>query len=122
MFDTHFRLGGSNGTELQSYNCAKSPNLPHGANTACYVAFLILHITNSAANSIFSHNWGWVSDHEMDRADHTQIDIYNGRGLLVESQGPIWIYGSSMEHSMLYNYQFANSKEIYAGVLQSESA
>jgi hypothetical protein len=69
-----------------------------------------------------SNNWGWVSDHEMDLPDHNQIDIYNGRGVLVESQGPVWMYGTSFEHSQLYNYQVANAKEIYMGIIQSETA
>ena len=54
--------------------------------------------------------------------DHGQIDIYNGRTLLVESQGPVYFYGGSMEHSMLYNYNIANARNIYMGVIQSETA
>lgn len=120
MWDTHFRLGGTNGTFLQSNNCAKRPGRAHGADK-CWVAFMILHITKQA--SLFmSNNWGWVADHEMDLDDHNQIDIYNGRGLLVESEGPVWIYGSSFEHSMLYNYNFANAKNLFIGVIQSETA
>lgn len=122
MWDTHFRLGGTNGTKLQSNNCVKTPGKAHGAASQCWVAFLILHITKTAANCIFSNNWGWVADHEMDLDDHNQIDIYNARGLLVESQGPLWIYGSSFEHSMFYNYNFANAKNIFVGVIQSETA
>lgn len=120
MWDTHFRLGGTNGTQLQANNCAKTPARSHGAEK-CWVAFLILHLTKTAS-LIMTNNWGWVADHEMDLDDHNQIDIYNGRGLLVESQGPVWIYGSSFEHSMLYNYNFANSKNIFIGVIQSETA
>jgi glucan 1,3-beta-glucosidase len=121
MWDTHFRIGGTNGTLLQSSNCAKVPTKAHGANLQCYAAFLLLHVTKTA--SLFmSNNWGWVADHEMDLDDHNQIDIYNGRGLLVESQGPLWIYGSSFEHSMLYNYNFAGAKNIFMGVIQHETA
>lgn len=58
----------------------------------------------------------------MDLSDHNQIDIYNGRGMLVESQGPVVIYGSAFEHSMLYNYQVANAKDLWMGVIQSETA
>jgi len=69
-----------------------------------------------------SNNWGWVADHEMDLLDHNQISIYSGRGILIESQGPVWLYGSSIEHSMLYNYQVANAKDLYIGHIQSETA
>nr|OQO26207.1 hypothetical protein B0A51_06006 [Rachicladosporium sp. CCFEE 5018] len=121
MWDTHWRIGGGNGTQLQSNNCAKQPNFAHGASKTCYAAFLLLHLTKTAS-LVMSNNWGWVADHEMDLADHNQIEVYNGRGLLVESQGPVWIYGSSFEHSQLYNYNIANAKEIYMGVIQSETA
>ena len=121
MWDTHWRIGGTNGTLLQSDWCTKKPNFAHDANFTCWGAHLLLHITHSAS-LIMANNWGWVSDHELDLADHNQIDIYNGRGILIESQGPVWIYGSSFEHSQLYNYQVANAKEIYMGVIQSETA
>jgi glucan 1,3-beta-glucosidase len=122
MFDTHWRIAGSAGTLLQSDYCTKKPGFSHGANRTCWAAHTLLHITHSAKNLIMANNWGWVADHELDLPDHNQIDIYNGRGLLVESQGPVWIYGSSFEHSMLYNYNIANAKDIYLGVIQSETA
>lgn len=121
MWDTHFRIGGYNGSLLQSDTCTKSPNTAHGPEPQCWAAFLLLHMT-STASAVMSNNWGWVADHEMDLTDHNQIDVYNGRGFLCESQGPMWIYGSSFEHSQLYNYNFANAKEIYMGVIQSETA
>ena len=121
MWDTHWRIGGSNGTMLQSDTCRKKPNVIHGANSTCYAAYLLLHITHTAQLTM-SNNWGWVSDHELDLLDHDQIDIYNGRGLLVESQGPVTIFGSSFEHSVLYNYNIANAKDVYLGIIQSETA
>ena len=122
MWDTHFRIGGSNGTQLQNDNCIKNPTRSHGAATQCWAAFLAWHITASAKNALFSHNWVWIADHELDKTGKDQIDIYNGRGILVESQGPIWMYGSSSEHSQLYNYQFSGASNIYASLLQSETA
>ena len=121
MFDTHWRIAGSNGTLLQSDRCIKKPNFAHDANSTCWAAHLLLHVTHSAS-LIMANNWGWVADHELDLEDHNQIDIYNGRGVLIESQGPMWLYGSSFEHSQLYNYQVANAKDIYMGVIQSETA
>ncbi len=121
MWDTHWRIGGSNGTLLQSDLCTKKPNVAHDANATCWAAHTLLHLTHTAS-LMMSNNWGWVADHELDLFDHNQIDLYNGRGLLIESQGPVWIYGSSFEHSMLYNYNIANAKDIYMGVIQSETA
>ena len=41
-----------------------------------------------------------------------QVSVYAGRGLLVESQGPCWFYGSSSEHSVLYQYQIYNATDV----------
>lgn len=120
MWDVHWRIGGTNGTLLQSDLCTKKPTVEHDSNHACIGSFLLLHLTSSAS-LIMSNNWGWVSDHELDLPDHNQIDIYNGRGALIESQGPVIMYGTAFEHSMLYNYNVANAKEIYMGVIQSET-
>ncbi|KAL8950983.1 MAG: hypothetical protein Q9222_003017 [Ikaeria aurantiellina] len=121
MWDTHFRIGGTAGTDLQSNTCSKSPNATHAANPACEGAFLLLHVTEKASIYL-ENNWFWVSDHELDLADHNQIDIYNGRGVLVESkEGPVWMYGTSSEHSVLYNYQIVNAKNVYMALIQTET-
>ena len=105
MWDVHWRIGGSAGTQLQSDTCTKTPNVTTYANSDCEGAFLLLHVT--AQGSIYmENNWAWVADHELDRSDHNQLNIYNGRGILIESEnGPVWMYGTSAEHSVLYNYQ-----------------
>lgn len=121
MWDVHWRIGGSNGTQLQTGKCNKTPTVSTSVNPECICSFMLLHVT-STASVLISNTWGWVADHELDLADHGQINIYNGRGMLVESQGPVWIYGSSWEHNTLYNYNFANARNIWAGHLQSESA
>ena len=120
MWDVHVRIGGSAGTELQSDKCAKNPNATHAANPACEAAFLLLHVTKQASIYL-ENNWFWVSDHELDLADHNQIDIYNGRGVLIESQGPVWMYGTSSEHNQLYNYQTVGAKNTYMAIIQTET-
>ena len=120
MWDVHFRIGGSAGTGLQSNTCAKNPSVTASYNANCEGAFLLLHVTTKATIYL-ENNWAWVADHELDLSDHNQINIYNGRGILVESQGPVWMYGTSSEHSQLYNFEFANAQNVYAGVLQSET-
>lgn len=121
MWDVHFRIGGSAGTKLQSDTCAKNPSVIAPANPACEGAFLLLHVTKQA--SVYLENtWFWVADHELDLADHSQINIYNGRGVLIESQnGPVWMYGTSSEHSQLYNYQISNAKNVFMGLIQTET-
>ena len=121
MWDVHFRIGGSAGTGLQSNTCAKNPSAIAPANPACEGAFLLLHITKQGSVYI-ENNWYWVADHELDLADHSQINIFNGRGVLIESsEGPVWMYGTSSEHSQLYNYQLVGAKNVYMGAIQTET-
>ena len=121
MWDVHIRIGGSAGTRLQSDTCTKNPNATHEAVSACEGAFLLLHVTKQASIYL-ENNWFWVSDHELDLGDHNQIDIYNGRGVLIESdEGPVWMVGTSSEHSVLYNYQVANASNVYMGLIQTET-
>ncbi len=120
MWDVHFRVGGFQGSQLQSDHCAKKPNSTATASPQCMGAFLLLHATQHS--SLYLENsWAWVADHELDLPDHGQISIYNGRGVLIESQGPTWLYGTSSEHSQLYNYQLISAKDVYMGVIQSET-
>lgn len=121
LWDVHWRMGGTNGTELQTPLCTKEPNVATDPNPECFAAFLLLHIT-ATGSVLMANNWGWVADHELDGDDVDQMDIFNGRGMLVESQGPVWLYGTAFEHSMLYNYNIANAKELYAGIIQTETA
>ncbi|WEW54745.1 pectate lyase superfamily protein [Emydomyces testavorans] len=120
MWDVHFRVGGSAGTELQSDHCAKTPNSTTTPDPKCIGAFMLLHLTESASG-YFENTWFWVSDHELDRADHGQINIYNGRGVLIESQGPVWLYGTASEHNTLYNYQINDAKNVYMAMIQTET-
>jgi glucan 1,3-beta-glucosidase len=121
MWDVHIRIGGSAGTGLQSNTCSKNPTVTAPANAACEGAFLLLHVT-SQATIYLENNWFWVADHELDLSDHNQINIFNGRGVLIEStNGPVWMYGTSSEHSVLYNYQVANAANVWMGHIQSET-
>jgi glucan 1,3-beta-glucosidase len=121
LWDTHFRIGGTAGTQLQSDKCAMTPNSTQTVNNECVGAYLLFHIT-SKATAYLENNWFWVSDHELDLADHNQVNIFNGRGVLIESaQGPVWAYGTSSEHSQLYNYQLNGASNIYMGAIQTET-
>ncbi|KAF2266470.1 pectin lyase-like protein [Lojkania enalia] len=120
LWDVHFRIGGFAGTELQSDTCAKNPGTPHDADPKCIGSFMQLHVTKSS-NGYFENVWLWTADHELDLSDHNQIDIYNGRGMLVESQGPVWLWGTASEHSQLCQYQFQGAKDIFYGAVQTET-
>ncbi|KAI9760809.1 MAG: hypothetical protein M4579_001439 [Chaenotheca gracillima] len=120
MWDVHFRVGGTAGTQLQSDKCSKNPSAIAAANPDCEGSFLMLHVTKQASIYL-ENNWFWVADHELDLGDHNQINIFNGRGVLVESQGPVWMYGTSSEHSQLYNYQVSNAEAVYMAAIQTET-
>lgn len=62
------------------------------------------------------------ADHDIDDSSNTQITVYSARGLFVEStSGSIWLVGTAVEHHVLYNYQFYNTKNVYAAQLQTET-
>ncbi|KAI1975883.1 hypothetical protein LOZ53_001754 [Ophidiomyces ophidiicola] len=120
MWDVHLRVGGSAGTDLQSNRCAKTPNSTTTPNPQCISAFMLLHVTASGSG-YFENTWFWVADHELDLTDFGQINIYNGRGVLIESQGPVWMYGTASEHNTLYNYQINKAKNVYMALIQTET-
>ncbi|KAL1876708.1 hypothetical protein Plec18167_005116 [Paecilomyces lecythidis] len=120
MWDVHFRVGGAAGTELQDDKCAKDPKSTVTPNPECFGAFMLMHVTKDA--TLYNENsWYWVSDHDLDSSSHNQISIFNGRGVLLENQGPVWMYGTASEHSQLYNYQIANAKNVYMALIQTET-
>jgi hypothetical protein len=64
-------------------------------------ASLLFHMTSQSLGYL-ENSWMWVADHDMDIVTQDQINIYSGRGLLIESQGPTWLYGTAVEHNVLY--------------------
>jgi glucan 1,3-beta-glucosidase len=120
IWDTHFRIGGTAGTLLQSDKCAKTPQMTTTPNPECIGAHTMFATTQTA--SVYLENtWFWVADHELDLSDHTQVNIYNGRGVNLESINPVWMYGTSSEHSVLYQYQLNKAQNVYMSVIQSET-
>ncbi|KAK6335693.1 hypothetical protein TWF696_002458 [Orbilia brochopaga] len=123
MWDVHFRIGGSHGTQLGSDNCRKTPDskVHAGLDSACISAFMLLHI-GKTASLVMENMWLWTSDHDLDADGHDQISIYTSRGLLCEAEtGPVWMYGHAVEHNVLYNYQLSDTKNIFMGVIQTET-
>lgn len=135
MYDAHFRVGGAYGSskftllniyrldlltitpELQVADCPKVASIPD----ACIAASMMLHLTPQS-NGYFENVWAWVADHDIDDAQNTMVTVAAARGILVESAtGPTWLYGTASEHSMLYQYNFNNASNIFAGMIQTES-
>ena len=120
MWDVHARVGGTAGSELQSDTCLKTPEAETSPDPNCFGAGMLLHITQTG--SVYIENgWFWVADHELDLPDFSQINLYNGRGVLIESKGPVWMYSTASEHNILYNYQFLNAENVFLSVIQTET-
>ncbi|KAI0397046.1 pectate lyase superfamily protein-domain-containing protein [Xylariaceae sp. FL0594] len=132
MWDSHFRVGGAQGSNLQLADC---PTGASSVNANCKAASLLLHIT-AKASGYFENVWAWVADHDLDNPGNgqatespdgiplnvaTQISIYAARGILIESQGPTWFYGSASEHAQMYQYQLSNAANVFFGHMQTET-
>ncbi|KEZ41476.1 hypothetical protein SAPIO_CDS7623 [Scedosporium apiospermum] len=122
MWDSHFRVGGAIGTDLDLSKCPKFSN-----NADCIAASLLFRVT-SQANGYFENVWAWVADHDNDASivnkpdsSSTQISIFGARGMLIESEGPSWFYGGGSEHCVLYNYLISGAESVYMGHIQTES-
>ncbi|ODQ49670.1 pectin lyase-like protein [Saitoella complicata NRRL Y-17804] len=117
MWDSHFRIGGAIGTQLQTSQCPTSA----AVSAACEGSFLKLHITSEA--SFYGENlWIWTADHDLDISAQTQISLYNARGVLIEAeQGPVWLYGTASEHSVMYQYSIINAANVLMTMIQTET-
>jgi hypothetical protein len=116
LWDVHFRIGGAIGTKLQGYNCNNSVT---SSIRNCFGSFLLLHLAPTSS-AYLENMWAWVADHDLDGSD--QISVYNARGILIESiEGPVWMYGTASEHSILYQYNIVNSKNVVMGMIQTKT-
>ena len=77
MWDSHFRIGGALGNDLQLEQCPKQSTTDY--NTDCIAASMLLHIT-STASAYLENVWAWTADHDMDDPLNTMIDVYSARG------------------------------------------
>ncbi|KAK4140925.1 glycoside hydrolase [Dichotomopilus funicola] len=121
LWDVHTRIGGYAGTQLELEQCAKNPNVTNPINKNCFGAFMMLHVPQGG--SVYLENtWFWVADHSLEPGAHDgQIDVFNGRGVLIEGEGPVWGFGTASEHSVLYNYQFHLASNVYLALIQTET-
>ncbi|CAM1509011.1 Fc.00g027500.m01.CDS01 [Cosmosporella sp. VM-42] len=117
LWDSHFRVGGAKGSDLQATECLRSSK---GVNDKCLAASLMLHITSSAS-AYLENVWVWAADHDIDDKKQSQIDVYAARGILIESRGPTWLWGTSVEHCVLYQYTISSAKNVFSGLIQTES-
>ncbi|KAJ6488579.1 exo-beta-1,3-glucanase [Mycena vitilis] len=117
MWDSHIRLGGAAGTNLQASNC---PSSGSGGTANCMAAYAGLHLTASSS-AYLEGTWVWLADHDLDNSGQTQISLFAGRGILTESAGPVWMIGTASEHFTLYQYNLVNAANHYLGLIQTET-
>ena len=138
MWDCHFRVGGADGTDLGLADCPRGTK----DYDKCTAAALLFHVTSTASGYFenvwvwtadqyappipfplpqlhCSSSHLLSSDNDQSTywdptagPETIQISIFTGRGLLVESQGPCWFYGTGSEHSTMYQYQLYNAKDV----------
>ncbi|USW49471.1 Putative pectate lyase superfamily protein [Septoria linicola] len=120
MWDSHVRIGGSWGTQLSESECPGWPTTE--ATDKCHGVFLMFHARPESGGLYLENTWFWVADHDLDRDNQTQISIYSARGTLIQSRGgPVWLWGSASEHSVIYNYQIDGAKAVFGGFMQTET-
>ncbi|KAJ7261316.1 exo-beta-1,3-glucanase [Mycena haematopus] len=117
LWDSHIRLGGAAGTNLQASNC---PSSGSGGTANCMAAFAGLHLT-ATSSAYLEGLWVWLADHDLDSSGQTQISLYSGRGILSQSAGPVWMIGTAAEHHTLYQFALLNAATHYLGLIQTET-
>jgi hypothetical protein len=63
------------------------------------------------ATAYLENVWILVADHNLDKSNRPQIDIYVGRGILVQGK-KARLWGTSSEHCALYQYQLSDAANI----------
>lgn len=116
MFDAHIRIGGFRGSEQELVQCSKYAKLKELPRAAA----LSLHITQQASG-YFQNVWIWTADHELDDGCPEQLNVLTDRGVLIESRGPVWMYGTASEHAVLYQYSLHQASNVLLAMIQTES-
>ncbi|KAI0024622.1 putative Exo-beta-1,3-glucanae [Xylariomycetidae sp. FL0641] len=126
LWEVHARTGGFAGSQLQVEQCRKTPSVAITAENLdqnCIANFMTMHVTPNAGGLYMENCWLWVADHDIEDPELTQITLYAGRGLLVESTaGAVWLYGTAVEHHVLYEYQLVGTRDVVMGQIQTETA
>ena len=84
------------------------------------IASDLFRVSGEGAGVYFEEGWGWVADHDIDSGQ--SLTVKNPRGMTITgSAGPSWLYGTAMEHSSLYQYNFSSAQGVTTVTTQTES-
>ncbi|KAK4906096.1 hypothetical protein LTR49_024700 [Elasticomyces elasticus] len=106
IWDVHVRVGGFAGSNLQLANCPTTANITVTADNLdqqCIAAFMTMHLTTSSSGLYLENVGLWIADHDS-------------------QQGTFWMVGTVVEHHVKYQYQFADTHNVFAGQIQTETA
>ncbi|KAF8312652.1 exo-beta-1,3-glucanase [Clavulina sp. PMI_390] len=117
MWDTHVRVGGFKGSDIQVANCGNTTSSPF---SECAGAYMSLHLT-SGSSAYLENVWLWTADHDLDDAAQGNINSYSGRGMLIETAEPVWLLGTASEHHALYQYNVVGAEALYIALIQTET-
>lgn len=111
MWNSFFRVGGTNGTTLLA-SCSQAE--------PCKAAYLQLHLTPTS--SVYLENiWGWAADHDIDNRPYLVTNVSVARGLLVESRQATWLHGISFQHNAVYQIYVRQAVSIFLGLHETEN-
>jgi glucan 1,3-beta-glucosidase len=77
----------------------------------------MLHMSGKSAAYV-ENSWLWTADHDIDRGG--MVNITNPRGLLIESSGPTYLYGTAVEHNSFYEYNISSASDVTMLLTQTE--
>jgi hypothetical protein len=89
---------------------AANPRLPPSSN-----------FTLSASPALRRRQQKERAEADYSVATQMQISVDVARGLLVESTDATWLYGTSSEHAVMYQYNFWKARNVFAGMIHTES-
>lgn len=113
LWNTMVTVGGTADTSISRTCGSQDPS-------GCMAAYMVLHLTETSS-AYLENFWGWTADHNLDDGGTDVTIISTGRGILVEAHKGTWLTGTGAEHHWLYNYNFHDASNVYAGLLQTES-
>lgn len=91
MWDVHARIGGFAGSQLSVPQC-RATSGANPVNPNCIGGYMSMHVTPGATGLYMENVWLWTADHDIDDSGDTQVSVYNGRGLYIESTaGTFWL-------------------------------
>ncbi|KAK1541347.1 LysM domain-containing protein [Colletotrichum paranaense] len=64
---------------------------------------------------------GGATGPDLTPTESARNSIYVAYGLLVESTGATWLYGTASEYVVMYQYNFHNAASVFAAMIQADS-